>query len=199
MRGSFKFCSVGNGGAVRTAELWLAHTFPISRKSGSDNAITSRDARIGCPTLTALGQLAITWRGAPPKKRPREYFTPNPSVYGRLTGAAVWPCADHICARLQTCVEVSTTFLRIAPCPPGNKAPATGATGCMSNERRNPHGFLTSPGVQYGHQACDSFNLIANCGCATCWTTSIAKHRQLAMNVPARLLAGCSRHDACQK
>jgi len=88
--GSSEFGSVGVGGVVRKV-LQVAHALPISEQYGSDNAITSRAARIGCPNARSVGTGRHHMAGSTPKRRnPRGYFTPDPSVHGHLTGAAGW-------------------------------------------------------------------------------------------------------------
>lgn len=52
--GSSEFGSVGVGGVVRKV-LQVAHALPISEQYGSDNAITSRAARIGRPNARSVG------------------------------------------------------------------------------------------------------------------------------------------------
>lgn len=80
---------------------WRTHR-PFLRQCGSDNAITSRDARIGCPNARSVGTGRHHMAGSTPKRRnPREYFTPIRPSTATSQAPRVGCCANHIRARLQ--------------------------------------------------------------------------------------------------
>ena len=147
--------------------LRLAHTSPISKQCGSDNAITSRAARIGCPNARSVGTGRHHMAGSTPKRRnPRGIFHPR-SVRPRpphrrrgLVAARITFAPDF-----KSRVEAHNHIHGIAPCPPGISAPANGATGCSLGERQNPSWIPNLTGILKGYRACDSFKLIARSRC----------------------------------
>ncbi len=106
--------------------------------------------------------------GSTPKIRnPREYFTPDPSVHGHLTGAAGWLLRESHSRQASNLVsKPTTTFMESPLAHLGFTAPANGATGCSLGERQNPSWIPSPTGVLLGHRACNSFKLIARSRCA---------------------------------
>ena len=99
---------------------WRTHR-PFLRQCGSDNAITSRDARIGCPNARSVGTGRHHMAGSTPKRRnPRGIFhprsvRPRPPHRRRGLAAARITFAPGFKSR----VEAHNHIHGIAPCPPG--------------------------------------------------------------------------------
>lgn len=103
--------------------LRLAHAFAHFEAMRQQLRDIARVARIGCSALTVQIQVAITWRGAPPKVgTPGDISPPIRPATALLTGCRGSAVAqDHILsAEPKSQVSGSTAAVHgIAPCPPG--------------------------------------------------------------------------------
>jgi hypothetical protein len=143
--GVFNYGSVGNGGVVRNV-LRLAHTLPISKQCGSDyDHIASPES--AARTLTASVQVAITWRGAPPKEGPRGIFHPRsvrPRPPHRRRGLVVVRITSRPSIKSLVSMPQPHSWNRPLPTWDLQLLP-TEPPGALWVSARIPHGFPASP------------------------------------------------------
>ena len=151
--------------------LEMSYGWRTHRPFLSNAAATTRSHRAppesAARTLAASVQVAITWRGAPPKEgTPGDISPPIRPSTATSQAPRVGCCTNHIRARLQISCRSPQPLSRESPLAHlGFTAPANGATGCSLGERQNPSWIPSLTGVLLGHRACDSFNLIARSRC----------------------------------
>ena len=157
--GSSEFGSVGVGGVVRKV-LQVAHALPISEQYGSDNAITSRAARIGRPNARSVGTghhhmaRSTLKEGTPGLLAPR-FVRPQPAITWRC-GSAVAGSHPARTSNLMCRCPSRFSWNRPLPtwdiygsCHQSHWVPFHGSCGFEAT------GYPT--GVHYGHRACDSY------------------------------------------
>lgn len=110
----------------------------------------SRVARIGCSALTVQIQVAITWRGAPPKVgTPGDISPPIRPSTATSQAPRVGCCANHIRARPQISCRSPQPHSWNRPLPTWDlQLLPTEPPGALWASARIHHGFPASPASQ---------------------------------------------------